>query len=63
MSVDYPKKSYSVISISLKYQICKWSNKNKNKKQEEIAFHFNEQNPTLNIDHSTILKILTQSEK
>ena len=63
MPIDHPKKSCSAISVSLKHQIYEWSNKNKNKKQKEIAFHFNEQNPTLNIDCSTISKILTQSEK
>ena len=63
MPVDHPKKSCSAINISFKHQICEWSNKNKNKKQEKIAIYFNEQNPTLNIDRSIMLKILAQSEK
>jgi hypothetical protein len=63
MPPDRPKQHRSAISVSLKHQICEWSKNNKNKKHEEIADHFNEKNPTLNIHRSTVTKILSQSEK
>jgi len=61
MPPDRPKKR-SAISVSLKHEICEWAKKNSNKRHHEIAKHFNEKNPTLNIDRSTITKILTNSE-
>lgn len=63
MPPDRPKQHRSAISVSLKHQICEWSKNNKNKKHDEIADHFNEKNPTLNIHRSTVTKILSQSEK
>jgi len=68
MPPDRPKqlsgqpKKRSAISVSLKHEICEWAKKNSNKRHHEIAKHFNEKNLTLNIDRSTITKILTNSE-
>ena len=57
------KRSHSSISDNIKRQICKWQESNKNKKQEEIAKHFNEKYPNLNINRSTVSKILSQRDK
>ena len=64
MPPDRSFKQYrSAISVSLKHQICEWSKNNKNKKHEEIVNYFNEKDPTLNIHHNTVTKILGQSER
>ncbi|CAI2199497.1 2720_t:CDS:1, partial [Funneliformis geosporum] len=40
-----------------------WSEENANKRHIDIATHFNEVYPSLNIDRSTISKILLESDK
>jgi hypothetical protein len=54
-----PKQHRSAISDDVKRQICEWSIANKSKRHEDIANHFNEKYPNLNIERSTISKILT----
>ena len=61
--VDRPKQHRLAISINLKQQICEWAKKNSNKTHSEIAAYFTEKNPALNIDRSTVTKILAKSEK
>src|SRR6266540_4301936 len=63
MPSDRSFKHHSAISVSIKHQICEWSKNNKNKKHEEIVSYFNKKYPTLNIHHSTVTKILAQSER
>ncbi|CAB5315530.1 unnamed protein product [Rhizophagus irregularis] len=58
-----PKQRRSAISDDVKHQICEWSTANKSKRHEEIAKHFNEKYPNLNIERSTISKILSQSDR
>ncbi|GES83093.1 CenpB-DNA-bind-domain-containing protein [Rhizophagus clarus] len=53
----------SVISDDLKHQICEWSEANKNKKHHEVAQFFNEKNPNVKIDRSTVSKILKEKDK
>src|ERR1043166_5295529 len=60
---DRPKQHRSAISIDLKKQICEWSQNNKNKTHSEIADYFNKKDSTLNIERSTVSKILKKSEK
>ena len=57
-----PKQHRSAISDDVKHQICEWSEANKSKRQVDIANHFNEM-PNLNIDRSTISKILLESDR
>ena len=56
------KQSRSAISDDIKRQICEWEEANKNKRQIDIANHFNEKY-NLNIDRSTVSKILGQRDK
>ena len=58
-----PKQHRSAISDDLKRQICEWSDANKNKKHHEIAAYFNEKYSDMNIDWSTITKILKEKDK
>jgi hypothetical protein len=58
-----PKQRRSAISDDVKRQICEWSIANKSKRHEDIANHFNEKYPNLNIERSTISKILAQSDR
>ncbi|PKY31383.1 hypothetical protein RhiirB3_531556 [Rhizophagus irregularis] len=58
-----PKQRHSAISDDVKHQICEWSTANKSKRHEEIAKHFNEKYSNLNIERSTISKILLQSDR
>ncbi|CAI2194256.1 19431_t:CDS:1, partial [Funneliformis geosporum] len=53
-----PKKYRSAINVKLEHKIYKCAENNNNKKHIEIAARFNEKDPTLHIDHSTITKIL-----
>ena len=57
------KQHRSAISDELRHQICEWSEANKNKRHVDVADHFNEMYPSLNIDRSTITKILSQKNK
>ena len=57
------KQHRSAISDDVKCQICEWEKVNKGKRHAEIAAHFNETYPNLNIDRSTISKILSQRDK
>ena len=57
------QKHHSAISAEIKRQICEWSEVNENKRQVDIADHFNEMHSNLKIDRSTISKILSQSDK
>src|SRR4051794_13530505 len=58
-----PKQRRSAISDDVKRQICEWSTANKSKRHEDIAKHFNEKYPNLNIERSTVSKILSQSDR
>ena len=58
-----PKQRRSAISDEIKRQICEWGEANKNKRQADIANHFNEVYPNLKIDRSTVSKILSQRDK
>ena len=57
------KQHRSAISDDVKRQICEWEKANKEKRHAEIAVHFNEIYPNLNVDRSTISKILLQRDK
>ncbi|CAB4401203.1 unnamed protein product [Rhizophagus irregularis] len=57
------KRSCSAISDDIKRQICEWAEANKNAKHAEIAKHFNEKYSHLEINCSTVSKILTQRDK
>ncbi|CAG8483267.1 30455_t:CDS:2 [Racocetra persica] len=57
------KRTRTTVSESLKREICEYSQKNPNKKQIDIAKHFNFQNSSLNLDRSTISKILNDKSK
>ena len=63
--VPSPKRSRSAISDNIKQQICVYATKpeNKNKNQQQIADYFNQQNQNLQIDRSTISKILGKKAK
>ena len=63
--VPSPKRSRSAISDNIKQQICIYATKpeNKNKNQQQIADYFNQQNQNLQIDCSTISKILGKKAK
>lgn len=58
-----PKQHRSAISDDVKRQICEWSAANKSKRHEDIAKHFNEKYSNLNIERSTVSKILSQSDR
>src|SRR5215207_3749749 len=58
-----PKQRCSAISDEIKRQICEWGKANKNKRHIDIAKHFNEVYPNLNLDRSTITKILLKSDR
>ncbi|CAG8499675.1 18202_t:CDS:2 [Racocetra persica] len=51
------------VSESLKREICEYSQKNLNKKQADIAKHFNSKDSSLNLDRTTISKILKDKSK
>ncbi|GES98541.1 tigger transposable element-derived protein 6-like [Rhizophagus clarus] len=53
----------SAISDDFKRQICEWSEANKNKKHHKVAQFFNEKNPNVKIDRSTVSKILKEKDK
>ena len=59
------KRLRSAISDNIKQQIYIYATKpeNKNKNQQQIADYFNQQNQNLQIDHSTIFKILGKKVK
>jgi Tc5 transposase DNA-binding domain/Fission yeast centromere protein N-terminal domain len=57
------KQHRSAISDDVKRQICEWEKANRGKRHAEIAAHFNETYPHLNMDRSTISKILSQRDK
>ena len=57
------KQHRSAISDKVKRQICEWLEANESKRHVNIADYFNEIHPNLNIDRSTISKILLQSDK
>ena len=59
------KRSYFAISDNIKQQIYIYTTKpeNKNKNQQQIADYFNQQNQNLQIDCSTISKILGKKAK
>jgi hypothetical protein len=57
------KQTRSAISDELRKKICLYSKDNPQKSQTDIANHFNDQFETLNIDRSTVSKILKQKEK
>ncbi len=63
--IQSAKKSRSAISDDIKQQICVYATKfeNKNKTQQQIADYFNQQNGNLNIDRSTVSKIIGQKAK
>jgi len=64
MPFDQQSKQYhSAISDDLRYQICEWLDTNKNKKYHKIAAYFNEKYLDMNIDRSTISKILKEKDK
>ena len=58
-----PKRCHSAINDNLKRQICEWSDANKNKKHHEVAAYFNEKYPDLELDQSTISKILKEKDR
>ena len=59
------KKSCTAINDDIKQQICIYATKseNKNKSQQQIVNYFNQQNENLNIDRSTISKIVKKKDK
>ncbi|GBB89547.1 hypothetical protein RclHR1_16270001 [Rhizophagus clarus] len=59
------KRTRTAISENIKQQICVYAtkSKNKNKTQQQVADYFNQQNPGLHIDRSTISKILGKKAK
>ncbi|GES86601.1 tigger transposable element-derived protein 6-like [Rhizophagus clarus] len=59
------KRTRTAISENIKQQICVYAtkSKNKNKTQQQVADYFNQQNPGLHIDRSTISKILGKKSK
>jgi Tc5 transposase DNA-binding domain len=63
--VPSAKKTRTAISEDTKKQICEYATKpeNKNRTQQQIADHFNQQNQDLHIDRSTISKILGKKAK
>ena len=64
-SASSAKKLRSAISDDMKWQICMYATKlkNKNRIQQQIASYFNEQNENLDVDRSTISKIIKKKEK
>ena len=60
--MSLPKRSRTAISDDIKRQICEWAEENENKTQGEIAKYFNEKY-SLEIDRTTISKILSQRDK
>jgi len=63
MNPPLSKRRRSAISDDLRRQICEWSDANKHKKHHEVAAYFNEKHPDLEIDRSTISKILKEKDK
>ncbi|GES94707.1 tigger transposable element-derived protein 6-like [Rhizophagus clarus] len=63
--VPSAKRTRTAISEDIKQQICVYATKpeNKNKTQQQVADYFNQQNPGLHIDRSTISKILGKKAK
>ncbi|CAG8480239.1 29592_t:CDS:2 [Racocetra persica] len=57
------KRPRTAISESLKHEICEYSQKNPNEKQADIAKHFNSKDSSLNLDRTTISKILKDKSK
>ncbi|GES82215.1 tigger transposable element-derived protein 6-like [Rhizophagus clarus] len=59
------KRTRTAISEDIKQQIYVYATKpeNKNKTQQQVADYFNQQNPGLHIDRSTISKILGKKSK
>ncbi|CAG8785211.1 937_t:CDS:2, partial [Racocetra persica] len=57
------RRAKTAISNSLKREICEYSNKFSHEIQSNIANYFNQKNSILNIDRSTISKILKEKKK
>ncbi|CAG8600923.1 1672_t:CDS:2, partial [Scutellospora calospora] len=57
------KRTRTAISDYLKREICKYSQSHPHVKQLDIANHFNSQDPNLNLDRTTISKILKDKSR
>ncbi|CAG8738691.1 23713_t:CDS:1, partial [Gigaspora rosea] len=57
------KKPRTAISDYLKREICEYSQNYPDEKHTDIANHFNLQNPDLNLERSTISKILKDKSR
>ncbi|CAG8449545.1 3756_t:CDS:2 [Scutellospora calospora] len=57
------KRPRTAVSEYLKHEIYEYSQNNPNTRQIDIADHFNSQDPNLNLDQTTISKILNDKSK
>ncbi|CAG8804196.1 23313_t:CDS:1, partial [Racocetra persica] len=57
------KRQRITISEYLKQEICEYCENNLNKTQVDIAKHFNSQDSSLNLNRTTIFKILKDKSK
>ncbi|CAG8845947.1 22725_t:CDS:1, partial [Racocetra persica] len=57
------KRARTAISSSLKWEICEYNDKFSNETYSNIAQYFNQKDSALNLERSTISKILKKKEQ